>query len=295
MKVDVVGWFKDGAWCLPGTLKRLDEVLPSECVHRRIAVDDSSRDGTVEILKDFGWEVYHNPSSGISSGANYALSKVDCPVFMSFEQDLFLAKDWWDKIPPLMVDDNVAAASGVRFSTTPKAIRDLEMYTCKKYLVETKLTPSLAGRKIERLTYGKTLDNTLYRTEAIRGIGGFPRRRLGGGIDTILALVLNFYGLKWRVNPFCVSQHIRTGIRHELAHQRWYASCAVETHEIIVSQGLSPGNVVGSNLSFRQVAKKFLLSPFVGFLIACKLGDPSVALVHPLMKLMWLIGYLEGR
>ena len=75
---DVVSWVKDGGWVLPATLKRLEEVLPAEFVHRKIAVDDHSVDDTVRVLKDFGWEVYSNPKTGISSGANYALSKVDC-------------------------------------------------------------------------------------------------------------------------------------------------------------------------------------------------------------------------
>ena len=77
MKFDVVSWVKDGGWCLPKTLKRLDDVLPTEFVHRKIMVDDGSVDNTVEIGKDFGWEVYSNSGSGISAGANYALSKVD--------------------------------------------------------------------------------------------------------------------------------------------------------------------------------------------------------------------------
>lgn len=51
---DVVSWVKDGAWVLPTTLKKLEEALPSEFVHRKIAVDDHSNDDTVKILKDFG-------------------------------------------------------------------------------------------------------------------------------------------------------------------------------------------------------------------------------------------------
>jgi len=111
MRFDVISWVKDGAWALPRTLKRLESVLPSECVHRKIMVDDHSQDETVSIGKDFNWEVYDNPKTGIFSGANYALSKVDCPFFMSFEQDLFLAKDWWAKISPLLTQDKVSAES----------------------------------------------------------------------------------------------------------------------------------------------------------------------------------------
>ena len=125
-KFDLITWVKDGAWVLPTTLKRLEDVLPTELVHRKIMVDDGSKDETRNIGKDFNWEVYSNPGSGISSGANYALSKVDCPFFMSFEQDLFLSRDWCAKIFRLMENDKVAVASGIRFSNCPKAVHDLE-------------------------------------------------------------------------------------------------------------------------------------------------------------------------
>jgi len=44
-------------------------------------IDDHSKDETKAIGKEFNWEVYSNPSSGISSEANYVLNKVDCLLF----------------------------------------------------------------------------------------------------------------------------------------------------------------------------------------------------------------------
>ena len=61
---------------MPTTLKNLEEILPSEFVPRKIMIDDGSTDETRAIAKDFNWEVYSNPESGISSGANYALNHV---------------------------------------------------------------------------------------------------------------------------------------------------------------------------------------------------------------------------
>ncbi len=63
--------------------------------------DDASSDGTQNIASSFGWSVIPNKGHGISDGANTALEAVTSDFFISFEQDLLLAPDWWQKIPPL--------------------------------------------------------------------------------------------------------------------------------------------------------------------------------------------------
>lgn len=152
-------------------LEETGRSLPSEFVHRKIAVDDHSSDDTVKILKDFGWDVYPNPNSGISSGANYALSKVDCPFFMSFEQDLLLANDWWPRLPELLDESDVAVASGVRFSTKPKAVHDLEKYVYRKYLMERcqKLRKNnfVVRDFVMRLKMGKRIHLCEYETDSL--------------------------------------------------------------------------------------------------------------------------------
>lgn len=72
IKFDIITWVKDGAWVLPTTLKRLENVLPNEKIHRKMMIEDDSKDETRAIGKEFNWEVYSNPGSGISSAANYA-------------------------------------------------------------------------------------------------------------------------------------------------------------------------------------------------------------------------------
>ena len=52
--------------------------------------------------------------------------------FISFEQDLLLARDWWDKIPSLLDNSKVAAASGMRFADKPEGVRKLQQYVAKK-------------------------------------------------------------------------------------------------------------------------------------------------------------------
>ena len=80
-KFDIITWVKEEEGVLPTTLKRLEKVLPNEKVHHKIMIDDHSKDETKAIGKEFNREVYSNPSSGISSAANYALNKVDCLLF----------------------------------------------------------------------------------------------------------------------------------------------------------------------------------------------------------------------
>jgi hypothetical protein len=295
MNFDVISWVKNGAWVLPTTLKRLDEVLPSEFVHRKIMVDDHSSDNTKEVGEAFGWEVYDNPDYGISSGANFGLSLVDCPFFMAFEQDLLLAKDWWTRIAPLFDNPDVSAASGVRFSTAPKAIRDLEMFSHREYLVEKNFHHGLSDRKLSVFASGKTLDNTLFRTDAVRKVGGFPYRKISSGVDTVLLFVLDFHGFNWVVDPFCVSEHIKVGFRQELSHQRWYARGSAETRRLICSQGYDPEGRLDNNYGFRKTVKRFIVSPFEGAFLMYKTGNPMLFLFHPLSKLLWFVGYIEGK
>jgi len=124
-------WAKDGSKTLPFVLKRINEVIPEEVVNNRIFVDDHSVDNTREIAKSFGWQVFFNEGRGISNGANTALKHVTSDFFISFEQDLVLAKEWWEKIPKHLLDANVAVASGVRLPNQPIALRKLQEYATR--------------------------------------------------------------------------------------------------------------------------------------------------------------------
>lgn len=78
MKFDIMMWTLNGERFLPSVLRRVEEAIPKKIVHKKIMVDDHSTDNTVKIAKDFNWEVYSNPSTGISSGANEALRHTEC-------------------------------------------------------------------------------------------------------------------------------------------------------------------------------------------------------------------------
>ena len=90
MKVDLCTWTKNGSKTLIPVLKRIDRVIPAEEVGEKIAVDDSSVDSTVKILKEFNWKVYPNRRGFINGGTTEALSHVRSKFFVSVEQDVLL-------------------------------------------------------------------------------------------------------------------------------------------------------------------------------------------------------------
>lgn len=290
MKVDIVTWTKNGAKYLRAVLKRLEEVIPSEEVHRKILVDDRSVDDTREIAKEFGWEIYFNPSTGISAGANYALSKVDCEYFMSIEQDLFLAEDWWQKIPTYLNNPKTAIASGMRFASEPRGLRELQQYVAKKYRGENTLSPWLRSREMSAFTLGKTLDNTIYRTQVIRAVGGFPKMRVNAGVDTVLAYMIQDAGYEWRVDYNVQSVHLREGLKHELQHQYWYGTQLKE-----IWRKIRENSTAEPPVNRFSVLSRLFISPLTGIFVALKTKEPTITYIHPLIRFYYAKGLLTSQ
>lgn len=289
-KVDLVMWTKNGAATLPLVLKRIDQVIPSEFVNKKVIADDRSTDETRKIAESYGWTVVLNRGSGISDNANTALRHVSSEFFVSFEQDLLLASDWWPKIPLHLNNPRVAAASGIRFASKPMGVRKMQMYVAKKYRGETELQPWLKSRQMAAFTLGKTLDNTIYRTSVLRSVGGFPKLASNSGVDTTLAYILRKHGYYWFVDYNVQSLHLRRGLKQELDHQRWYAMQLKEIwRKIKAETGMIPP-VTRLGVIFR-----FAVSPFTGLLMAWKMKEPSIIYVHPLIRLYYLRGFLESR
>jgi len=270
-------WTKNGAETLSPVLKRIREVIPSEFVNKRLIVDDQSVDETREIAKSFGWGVVFNEGSGISDGANTALKHVETECFVSFEQDLLLARDWWQKVPPHLLSSEVAISSGVRFSHYPPVIAKLQAFTTENYKNEE--------GEGQFFPYVKTLDNTIYKTSIIRQIGGFPKLPVSAGVDHVLAQRIHSGGYRWKVDYDVKSIHLRTGLNGELVHNYWYGTCADELE----------------NSLFQKTAKtwtlilRFAFSPVRGLQIALKTNAAQAIYVYPLMRLAFLRGVLDRR
>ena len=290
-KVDLVMWTKNGAETLPSVLQRISEVIPEEFVNMKLIVDDRSTDNTRDIAESFGWTVVLNDGKGISDGANTALRRVKSDLFVSFEQDLLLARDWWRRIPRYLEDSMVAVASGMRFASEPRGVRRMQQYVAKKYRGEAALASWLRGREMASFTLGKTLDNTIYRTEAVRAVGGFPKLRSSAGVDTALAYMLNERGYLWFVDYDVRSVHLRKSLRQELSHQFWYAKQLNEMWMLIERKTSAHRPPVTKF----DVVYRFAISPFTGVFMAYKTREPSVGYIHPLIRLYYLLGYLSSN
>ncbi len=288
-KTDLVMWTKNGASTLTHVLKRINEVIPKECVNNRVIVDDHSSDNTREIAASLGWTAVFNEGTGISDGANTALKYVTTDLFISFEQDLLLAKDWWIKIPPLVEKTNVGVASGMRFADKPPGVRKLQQYVARKYRGEAYLSSWLRPRQMAAFTLGKTLDNTIYSTKVIRSIGGFPKIKVNAGVDTTLAYRIQQAGYYWIVDYNVQSTHIRKGLSQELKHQYWYATQLPEIWGRIEKETNKPPPITRSSIMSR-----FFTSLFTGLFVAYKMRESTIVYIHPLIRLYYLKGFLEA-
>ena len=274
-KIDLVMWTKNGATFLPMVLRRIEEVVASENISKKIMIDDGSTDSTVKIGTNYNWRVFQNPDGGVSSGANEALRHVCANRFVSIEQDVVLAKNWWEKIPLLLEDKKVLAASGVRVPDQPLALKLISDYTNQRYFEQTKVNTGFP--------YGKTLDNTIYRTKLLRQIGGFPKLHINSGVDTALAKQINDKGYLWKVNFNVKSTHLRHGFINELRHGYWYG-----TESATLSLELQEKPALAS------MFMRTLFSPFRGLQIAYRKMHWQVSLAYPLMRFSTFLGVLKG-
>jgi glycosyltransferase involved in cell wall biosynthesis len=270
-KVDLVMWTKNGEASLQKVLERINHVIPEAKVNQRIIVDDSSSDGTVKIAKSLGWMVIPNEGSGISAGANTAFNHVQTAFFCSFEQDLLLSFDWWNKIVASFSDSKVAVASGFRLPSGPSYLVKLQEYSMNKYRREL-TKPSFL--------YGKNLDNTMYRTSVIKELGGFPVLAVSPGVDNVLAKMLHEAGYMWQVNFDVLSVHLRKGFCHELRQYWWYGKCYRELKK----------HLGGCGDSILSIFLRTLFSPFRGVQVAWKKKSFPIVFAYPLIRLTILLG-----
>jgi len=272
-KVDLVMWTKNGSRTLPLVLKQIDEVIPEEFVNNRILVDDQSIDTTRDIAKSFGWKVFFNEAKGIGSGANTALKHVTSDLFISFEQDLLLAKGWWNKVPRHLKDDKVAVASGVRVSDHPCGLKKVQEYSTKRMA------------KMGDPFYGKTFDNTIYKTNIIRKLGGFPNLSVSAGLDSVLAYKVFSAGYEWRVDYTTLSLHLRHGLRDALAHYYWYGTVYEKLRPLLHEK----------KFGLRRNVLRVFVSPLIGLDMTIKEAAPEAFYIYPFIRLNVLKGILDGR
>ena len=92
-------------------VNRINKVIPKDVVNQKLIVDDGSKDNTVAIARKYGWNVIKNEGKGISDAVNTALKHVQTNYFCSYEQDVFLASNWWNRVSALILNkEGVGAA-----------------------------------------------------------------------------------------------------------------------------------------------------------------------------------------
>lgn len=288
MLVDLVCWSLHGI--RESVLRQIDNVIPSEAVNQKLVVFDSFNQVQDQSFLEYDWTPVLNQARGISGAANTALKNVETPFFISFEDDLLLSKKWWSRIPRYFKDMKVAAASGVRFASQPATLRRLQQYVYMKYRGDSMIPAWLRHRHMSAYTLGKTLDNTMWRTNIIRELGGFPEMQSNTGVDPILAYKIGGQGMKWIVDYAVQSVHLRKGgLMQELKHQRWYGYGTHETWRQIEKQ-----TRFKAPLTTWGILLRLFLSPGSGLVAAVNMRTPQIFFVHPLIRLFFTKGFLEG-
>lgn len=268
MRIDLAMWAKNGAKFLPAVLKRIDEVIPKENMGRKIFIDDHSTDESVKIARGFNWDVFPNTKGGIGNGANQALSMVTTDFFASFEQDILLNRDWLDRVLPIIECPKVAVAQGWRYSTN-QALLDLEVG------VPSVIFPQYS------------IDNTLFRTSAVRSVGGFPTY-VKYCVDGVLRSLLIRSGWEWVTDLSLISIHMKP---FSLVH---YARDAEKKGR---------DYAIASNLFLEEERRKMTLpyltyafarSPLIAMGLSVIKRNPLLAWYFPLEKFLKLKGYLTA-
>lgn len=272
-KIDLIMWSKHGP---PNeVLQRIKEVIPESNINQKLLVVDNFADVTDESYRKHGWNMLINEGKGISGAANTAFKRVETEFFISFEDDLVLASDWWRKIPRLLVGKTVVA-SGVRIPDKPLAIVKLQEYTTERYRIETRHKTSFV--------YGKTLDNTIYATEVVQQLGGFPHIKINAGVDNVLTKRLHDNGYNWAVDFNVKSIHLRSGLKQELKHAYWYGTCHKELKKIMRERGEG----------FSSILLRTGFSFIRGLHVAYKKRCWQIAYIYPLIRIAIFLGVTKG-
>jgi glycosyltransferase involved in cell wall biosynthesis len=267
MKLDLVIWTLNGESTLTRCLDSIAKTVPASVVCHRYLIDGGSVDTTRDIGEKFGWTVAIARKRGIPFQANQALELVDTSFFGSFEQDVGLNPAWFSALMPrLLSQPEVAVVQGLRAATGSRYLEAID-----GYLVRHGLIPA----------WVYSIDNNIYRTEAVRQVGGFPE---DFPMSTDGALRNNLFreGWKWRVYNDVVSRHYRDSFVGQMRHS------VMQT---------AVGKVLWETYPEYPASAKFgrlLATPITGAIMASEAHCPGVFFGYPLLRMVKVFGRLIG-
>lgn len=184
-----------------------------------IVIDDGSTDGTAEVARAAGATVIAPPSNtGSKAGAqNFALPLVATPLVMAIDADTTLAPDAVEKLLLCMAEPSVAAACGF---VIPRHVRTLwERGRYVEYLFAFTFYKQVQDFYDRPLIASGCF--SMYRTDVLRGHGGWPRTTLAEDMD--LTWRMHQAGQPVRFVPEAVSYPIEPADFHFMSKQlrRW--------------------------------------------------------------------------
>jgi glycosyltransferase involved in cell wall biosynthesis len=267
MRIDLVMWTLNGGSTLVRCFESIEKAIPPGVLCHRYVVDGGSTDATRQIAERFGWTVIPSNRRGIPYQANQALDLVDTGVFGSFEQDIGLNQDWFKVVfPALESDSDIAVAQGLRAASGSRYLEAIDGYSVRHSLVP-------------RWIY--SIDNNLYRTEALRSVGGFPLD-CAVSADGVMRNNLLRKGWKWKVCRDVVSLHFRDSFVKHLRH------VIIQSAEHKVLWETYP------EYRFPDKLGRFVATPFTSAKMASEAHTPGVFFAYPLFRAVRILSRIVG-
>jgi len=166
-----------------------------------VVIDDASTDDTAAIARALGVRVVRpDANTGSKAGAqNYGLSCIETPFAMAVDADTTLAPDAIEKLVAAFADPKIAAACGF---VVPRTVRTLwERGRYIEYLF------AFTFYKQVQDFYRKPLISSgcfsMYRTDVLRALGGWPQRTLAEDMDLTWTLYQQGYGVRFVAAAEC--------------------------------------------------------------------------------------------
>lgn len=266
MKLDLLMWTTGKPTLIP-CLKQISRVIPKEVINEKYLI-------TTRLLPlkvaDYGWHIIEQKGVGIGNAAQTGLYQVETPLFMTFEDDVILCRDWFERIIKHMKDPKVAVAQGWRISTNPtmRAFDEVGVEWFRNKLW--------------------SIDNNIYRTDLIRKYGFDQRSKWF--TDHILKSKLERDGYKWITNTTVISQHLQD--EPLLYYAKFWRKRFSEEASFVTQYTLDQKERRKFRLWWQTI--RLIASPVLGIGMALKKHTPALAYFYPIWKLYRLLGTINA-